>query len=1205
MPELGDGIWVRFKGDVSDLMSKVNALPQQIAGPLSQISDNVSKIASGFNLTALSAGAISLGASLTENLSLPIQRIKDESLNAFAGFEASMNRVQAMSGETKASLEGLKQQAMDLGSTTQFSSSKIAEAMGDLASAGLNVKEIYQAMPGVLDFAAAGQMKLADASKVATQIMHEFGMGASDMGKIADTIAYAASRSSAEVSDMGVAFQYFGPIARVANISLQQTAAAFEILADAGVKGSKAGTAMREMVSRLENPSTKAAEAMERLGISVKDAQGSLLPLDQLIGNLAPLLTNTGDGFQIFGRRFSEVLALLQAGPDKFRAMTAAAEQADNASRKMASTLMQGYTGELKKFNDELDTMKVRIGEAFAPAATAALKNIGEPLVKMVSDLAGEFGKLPIPVQQAGLALAGIAQGAGPAIAMLGQLGLALPLLQQGWAALAGAAGSLASALTANLVPALTLLGNAAVIAAAAFAAWKLGQWLYENVGWIKTFGDALSGLIEKIPLLNGFTAWATGQTAANRQVEAANQSLAASVDMLEKKLAAKGVTVDRAGLSLEQYSAKLRQAAVEYRPVNEETTKAEAGTRKVAGAYDETAAKATAAAKAVADHARAASAAAMEQANALARAQQAAAALQQTIATANSQVQAVLSGIPAAVNSMMSALSPQMNVSGPFQAITQQIQAIQGEVAKLTQQFGDHMPAAIKGNIVVLQMAADQMISLRAAAQDWKSAMDGIDTEFQSLDENIRASGEHTADFSSALSVIGQVNIPEFQELKSAIGGVSGKLDEGTEATGRWQGTTTNFANSFASSFENMVTKNLTDAIIGVRSFGQAFEDIGKRIAEYFIGNVLKSLFENFGNLGQSLTGLGNQVKSLYEGIVRLFGGINSAVGGANPTLPGIGSTGGGESGSFIPGVNMISSLVSAVANVVNAVQGHQMGIDIGRIEVTSRAQLNQLLSIQASANQWWPFLKNTWDIMMDLKTISFTTDAIRGIVGAASGQDRTTYTLLDLRNALMEPLTGIVRAIDYLHADFVGGGFTTGSQGESERVRESLLDIWTELKIINQFKLKDALLALDAIYQDIHRMASASASAAVQFTSERMEQLLTAIEQTMSGTVADLLGQVRDAVWDVRNSIYDDVNEISALRQQSVVFLQAIAESNIAIYNSLNKLGNGVDYLARSNSSNRSSNVNITVQSNSLNPYTQGQQIANGYLNQLNGRI
>ena len=566
--EIDDGVWIRFRANVDDIQQKMASLPGVIQGAANQLS-------SAFNLEKLSIGAIALGSSLTQALSVPIANIKEQSLTAFAGFEASMARVQAMTGETKNSLQGLNAQALELGSTTQFSATKIATAMGDLASAGLNTKEILAAIPGVLDFAAAGQMKLADAAKVSTQVMHEFGMAAGDMGKIADVIAYAASKSSAEVSDMGVAFQYFGPIAKIAGISMQQTAAAFEILADAGVRGSKAGTAMRQMIANLENPSNKAAEAMQRLGISVKDAEGHLLPLDQLLERLRPLTEHTAEGFQIFGKRFSEVVSLLEKGPEKFREMTAAVEEANGASGKMAATLMQGYQGELKRFNDELDSMKVKIGNALAPAAEAMLKNFGEPVVKMVGNLADGFTKLPLPIQQVGLAFTTMAQYAGPAIVMLGQLGLAWPLITQG--------ASLAASTLAGLVPSIATLGSVAAGAAAAFAGWKLGEWLYTNIGFVKAFGDALGGLILKIPGV---------EYAINRLngVTAAQSSFASSVAMLEAKLKAQGVVIDRAGLSMEEYAAKLRRAAIEHAPVVTGTERVTAALKSQPPAIEETA---------------------------------------------------------------------------------------------------------------------------------------------------------------------------------------------------------------------------------------------------------------------------------------------------------------------------------------------------------------------------------------------------------------------------------------------------------------------------------------------------------------------------------------------------------------------------------------------------------------------------------------
>lgn len=1067
MSELNDGVWIRFKGDVTDLMSKVDAAAAAVSGMGSKITGQLGQIADSINWSKLSYGAVSLGEALTNSISKPLGEIKDQSLQAFAGFEQAMNRVQAMSGSTKQGLSELNEEALKLGSTTQFSATKVAQAMGDLASAGLNVNEIYKAVPGILDLAAAGQIKMTEAAKVATNIMHEFGMSAQDMPKVADTIAYAAAKSSAEVSDMATAFQYFGPIARVAGISMQQTAAAFEIMADAGVRGSKAGTAMRQMIADLENPSRKAQEALEGLGIAIKDASGNLLPLDQLIGNLAPLTENTAEGFAIFGKRFSDVLSLLQAGPEKFKQLTDDVQNAGGAASQMAATLMQGYSGELKRFTDEVESMKVKIGNAFAPASEAMLKNFAEPIVKAVGDIADGFTKLPPIVQQVGLAFGTIAQWAGPAIVLLGQIGLAWPVITAGAGLLAQAGISLATTFTMYLVPALTLVGNATAIAAAAFAGWQVGTWLYNNVAAIRAFGDSLSAIIEKIPLLGRFASWATGLTAATKQASDAQAQLAASVSILEARLAAHGITVDKAGLSTEQYAQKLRDAAAASLPITVNTEATVAATVKLPPAYDAAAKAASAAMAASQKHAQAAQAAAQASMEAQAKAAQ----LAQAIGLAGNEVQGVLSKIPTAINAMMQALAPErMNIAGPFTQMDAAIKSIEGEIARLTPMIANDMTGAIKGMVLQLVLADDQMRELRANAEAWKAAVDEVDKGFETLDASIKASGEHTADFSHSLDGITTVAVPGFREMDSSIQSVKGSIGQAGMATDDWGTKVDKFGKQFNNMVANDLGKGITDAILGMQSLGKVFEDIGKKILEQFISTVLKELFKNLDLFHLSLSGLETQIKGLYDGIVRLFGGINSAFSGGSQAASGIGGAAGGAAGagsegagSFIPGVNMISSLVSAVANVVNAIQGHQMGIDIGRIEVTTRGMLAQLLAMQGTMNQWLPFLKNTQDLMFDVKTISYTVDQIRGTI--LSGSPGQTYSLLDLRNALVPAINGIAQNIDALNRILMGGTDTNMVFAQINDAVQGSLDVLTQIRNTMQTYAQQAISYLHTI--------------------------------------------------------------------------------------------------------------------------------------------
>jgi TP901 family phage tail tape measure protein len=916
-----------------------------------QITDKVSgigdQIAGAFNLQKLAFGAVELGAALTTNISIPLTRIRDESLTAFSGFEASMNRVQAMSGSSKEGLKQLEAQALALGSTTQFSAAKIATAMGDLASAGLSVTDIYKAVPDVLNFAAAGQMKLADAAKVATQIMHQYGMEAGDMGKIADVVAHAAAKSSAEVSDMGVAFTYFGTIAKQANISLAETAAAFEILADAGTRGSKAGTAMTAMIARLENPSKQARAALEELGISINDLDGKLLPLDQLIENLQPLLEHTGDGFKIFGKRFTEVVALIDGGAEKFRELTKAAEETSGAAGEMAKTLMQGYTGELKKFTDELDSMKVKIGESLAPAATAMLKNFGEPIVKMVGDVADGFRGLPLPVQEAGLAFIGIAQWAGPAITILGQLALAWPLISAGAATVAGAFAGLAPV---------------ALAAAAAFGAFKLGEWVLEA----KPVQDAIGYIVEKLKDLNGWLEKSFGSGGPGGDIRMALQAkswaqLESQVESLTKAeqdmIAAQDSAWDPLAGKIQKAGAALvgfNLATGEYIPhmaAARNATEAQVPALAAAAAAYERQQKAAVAS------AQASQQAGVAQAAAIAAAAAAAAALSQAIAGADREVQSVLSKVPQIASEMFATLGKvpaaiSTGFSGVDAVIAKavaQIKTIEGEVSKLRDQFKSDMPVAISGMIAELLGAEKSIERLVARTQAWAAAVNGLDADFAAVDAAIMASGDHTVDLSAAAEVVATTlaeaaaNAEDLAPPITKAAGACGVLGTNVGSTTKQMGEFGRLADGAIRD----VSKGLADLILNGGKAGDVFFSLGKKLVAAFLDKAITTGIKAIiGELDGATESAGKFVKA----VTGIGGGGTGAGGAASGIAGGIGGA-----------VNVISGVVGAISGVIGNFQMHNIASDTGKIEVNTRSCLNQLISLQNSANKWWPYAENT----------------------------------------------------------------------------------------------------------------------------------------------------------------------------------------------------------------------------------------------------
>ncbi len=479
-----------------------------------------------------------LGIGLSASLTLPLVALATTSLTAFSGFESAMNKVSALGQITGKDLEMLNAQAIKLGASTQFSAKQAADAMGELAASGMNAKQVYDAMPGTMALAAAGQLGLGEAASIAASVMNGFGLQASDMNKVADILAQAAASSAISVQDLGNSFKFVGPIASAAGVSLTEVSAALAILGNAGIKGEMGGTAIRGMLSDLISPSNAAAKAMKQIGLEVMGLDGKILPMRELITrmNQADLAgKNMAAGFQIFGVRFSEVVPLLKAGTEEFDKMEKAMKDAEKtaAASNMAKTLMQGLPGALEKFSGALETLQINIGKALAPSMIELLK-VGEKLLDWADSMAVGFTKLPQEVQT--FAIAAVA-----AVAAIGPLLLALSTMT----AVLGSAAAALPALTA----ALSGAGLAGTIAAATTAAVALG------FAWKAWEIATLVGDIQD--LHNAFNEW----LAPVQEVKAAADGVNQAVDSTGKLLKDLKPTLDESAGSFTLFSDGIKLA--------------------------------------------------------------------------------------------------------------------------------------------------------------------------------------------------------------------------------------------------------------------------------------------------------------------------------------------------------------------------------------------------------------------------------------------------------------------------------------------------------------------------------------------------------------------------------------------------------------------------------------------------------------------
>ena len=263
----------------------------------------------------------------------------------------------AITGATGAEFDALREQAKQLGSTTKFTASEAAEGMSFLAMAGFDTVEIMKAMPGVLDLASAGAMDLATASDIASNILTGFGKDASEINHLVDVMAKTFTSSNTNLMQLGFAMKYVAPVAAGMGVSLEETSAIIGMLSDAGIQASMAGTTLRGIMTTL-------GEASTELGFRLKDANGNLRPMAEILDELVEKSGGTQQAIEIFGKRAGPgLVALLSQGTDKLREFDEALKNSGGTAKEIADRQMQGLRGALTELRSAIEGMFIAFAD--------------------------------------------------------------------------------------------------------------------------------------------------------------------------------------------------------------------------------------------------------------------------------------------------------------------------------------------------------------------------------------------------------------------------------------------------------------------------------------------------------------------------------------------------------------------------------------------------------------------------------------------------------------------------------------------------------------------------------------------------------------------------------------------------------------------------------------------------------------------------
>lgn len=293
------------------------------------------------------------------------------SVKAGSSFETGMSEVEAISGATGEQIEELATKAKEMGATTKFSATESAAALKYMAMAGWSTEDMLGGLEGIMNLAAASGEDLASVSDIVTDALTAFGLQASDSSHFADVLAKAASNSNTNVGLMGATFQYVAPLAGALGYSIEDTAVAIGLMANAGIKGEKAGTALRTMFTRLSDPPADAAAAIDELGLSMTNADGTMRPLSDVMADLRTKFAGLSEeqkvqmASSLAGQEaMSGLLAIVNASDEDFEKLTLSINNASGAAEEMAGVMNDNLKGDITLLQSAVEGLGIQVYES-------------------------------------------------------------------------------------------------------------------------------------------------------------------------------------------------------------------------------------------------------------------------------------------------------------------------------------------------------------------------------------------------------------------------------------------------------------------------------------------------------------------------------------------------------------------------------------------------------------------------------------------------------------------------------------------------------------------------------------------------------------------------------------------------------------------------------------------------------------------------
>ena len=411
-------------------------------------------------------------------------------------FDSAMSQVAAVSGATGKDLEALRDKAREMGSKTKFSASEAAEAMNYMAMAGWKTNDMLSGIEGIMNLAAASGEDLATTSDIVTDALTALGLSAEDSGHFADILAAASSNANTNVSMMGETFKYCAPVAGALGFSAEDTAEAIGLMANAGIKSSQAGTAMRSMMTNLTGEVKFVGDAFGELTIQTTNTDGSMRSLGDILADCRAAFAQMSESEKaanaeaLVGKNaMSGFLAVMNAAPGDIEKLNSAINNCDGTAEKMAATMQDNLAGQLTILKSQLEELAISIGEILMPYI--------RQIVGWIQGLVDWLNSLDEGTKKIIVTVALVAAALGPVLIVIGKVVGAVGTIMTVVPQIASAISGVIAFVSGTVIPAIS-----AVVAAIGWVPLAIAAVvailvvLYNKCEW---FRDAVNAIWTQI----------------------------------------------------------------------------------------------------------------------------------------------------------------------------------------------------------------------------------------------------------------------------------------------------------------------------------------------------------------------------------------------------------------------------------------------------------------------------------------------------------------------------------------------------------------------------------------------------------------------------------------------------------------------------------------------------------------------------------